>query len=455
MKRKLIATIMASAMALSALAGCGSSANSSAAESSASGGTVTSSASVASEEQVTIQFMHQQVEQERQEVVNKIISEFEQENPNIKVESMPTNEDDFDTKVTTLAGSGSLPAVMEFSQDQAKTSASNELLDFNAIQQVIDEKGEAAFYDGALSALKTEDGENYVGVPISGWVQGIWCNTAMLKEKGFDLPNSWDDVLKIAKAFNDPANKKYGIAIPTAEDTFTEQVFSQFAISNGANVFDGDGKVTLDTPEMKETAEYYKELASYSMPGSTGVSEIKDAFIGQNTPMCLYSTYILSAVKDAGFINDLELVLPNQKQKAAYGCIICFSIASNLSDAETEAAKKFVSFMLEKEHNEEWLLMAPGGVQPVLSEVADDKKYTENVTIKPFSHLLDSVGDAFQNLQFFGAVDGKNYMVMGDITNSSVLSKLINNIVVQGADTESELQNAQSQVENLVKERKG
>ena len=96
---------------------------------------------------------------------------------------------------------------------------------------------------------------------------GIWCNTAMLKEKGFDVPQNWDDVLEIAKAFYDPDNKQYGIALPTPESAFSEQVFSQFAISNGANVFDADGNVTIDTPEMKEALDFYKELSSLFYAG--------------------------------------------------------------------------------------------------------------------------------------------------------------------------------------------
>ena len=395
--------------------------------------------------------MHMQVEQERQDVIAKLIEEFEAENPGIKVEQMPTNEDDYDTKITSLGGTGVLPAVMEFSQDQAKTSVTNDFIDLEANKEVIDGKGEDAFFDGALNVIKTEDGNDYVGVPVSGWVQGIWCNTAMLKEKGFDVPQNWDDVLEIAKAFYDPDNKQYGIALPTSESAFSEQVFSQFAISNGANVFDADGNVTIDTPEMKEALDFYKELSSYSMPGSTEVADVKDAFINQNAPLCLYSTYILSAVQEAGFLDDVELALPNKTQQAAYGCVIVLSIASGLSDAEKAAAEKFVSFMLEKENNESWLLMAPGGIQPVLSEVAEDAAYKENEAIVPLAHLLDEVGVAFDNLQLFGCVDGKNYMVMGDVTNKGILSKMINNVVVQGSDSQTELTNAQAEVETMLK----
>ena len=436
--------MLVAAMTVGTLAGCGSNSGNGNSE---KGTDTTADAG----EEVTIQFMHMQVEQERQDVIAKLIEEFEAENPGIKVEQMPTNEDDYDTKITSLGGTGVLPAVMEFSQDQAKTSVTNDFIDLEANKEVIDGKGEDAFFDGALNVIKTEDGNDYVGVPVSGWVQGIWCNTAMLKEKGFDVPQNWDDVLEIAKAFYDPDNKQYGIALPTSESAFSEQVFSQFAISNGANVFDADGNVTIDTPEMKEALDYYKELASYSMPGSTEVADVKDAFVNQSAPLCLYSTYILSAVQEAGFLDDVELALPNKTQQAAYGCVIVLSIASGLSDAEKAAAEKFVSFMLEKENNESWLLMAPGGIQPVLSEVAEDAAYKENEAIVPLAHLLDEVGVAFDNLQLFGCVDGKNYMVMGDVTNKGILSKMINNVVVQGSDSQTELTNAQAEVETMLK----
>ncbi|RGG42045.1 extracellular solute-binding protein [Roseburia sp. AF22-2LB] len=444
MKKKILSMMLVAAMTVGTLAGCGSNSGNGNSE---KGTDTTADAG----EEVTIQFMHMQVEQERQDVIAKLIEEFEAENPGIKVEQMPTNEDDYDTKITSLGGTGVLPAVMEFSQDQAKTSVTNDFIDLEANKEVIDGKGEDAFFDGALNVIKTEDGNDYVGVPVSGWVQGIWCNTAMLKEKGFDVPQNWDDVLEIAKAFYNPDNKQYGIALPTSESAFSEQVFSQFAISNGANVFDADGNVTIDTPEMKEALDFYKELSSYSMPGSTEVADVKDAFINQNAPLCLYSTYILSAVQEAGFLDDVELALPNKTQQAAYGCVIVLSIASGLSDAEKAAAEKFVSFMLEKENNESWLLMAPGGIQPVLSEVAEDAAYKENEAIVPLAHLLDEVGVAFDNLQLFGCVDGKNYMVMGDVTNKGILSKMINNVVVQGSDSQTELTNAQAEVETMLK----
>lgn len=436
MKKKLLALTMIATLSLS-LVGCGKK--------------ETGDTSKNDNKEVTIQFMHSLVEQERQTVVQSIIDDFEAENPGIKVEQMPVNEDDYDTKITALGGSGELPAIIELSQDQAKLNAKNQFTNLDAVNSVIKDKGEAEFFDGVLDVSKTEDGANYVGVPVSGWVQGIWVNKAMLADKGFEVPTNWDEVLKIAKAFHDPANKKYGIAIPTADVTFTEQVFSQFALSNGANVFDADGNVTFDTPEMKEAMKYYADLASYSMPGSTEVPEVKDAFVGKNTPMALYSTYMIGGVVDAGFIDDLAFVLPSNKEAAAFGTVSVLSISDGMDEAQTEAAKKFVSYLLEEKNNIKYLHMSPGGVQPVLKSISTNEEYLNNETIQAFAPISADIAEAFDNLQVFGSVDGKNYTAMGDITSTGTISKAINNVIIQKSNVDTEAAKAQKSIEDLIK----
>lgn len=434
MKKKALSVLLVAAMTASLLAGCGG-----------------KKEEKSSDGKVHIQFMHQQVEQERQDVVQAIIDDFQKENPDIVVESIPVNEDDYDSKITAQGGSGELAAVVEYSQDQAKTSVANQFTDVDAVKAVVDAKGEDAFHEGALAVTKTEDGSSYVGVPICSWVQGIWVNKAMLDEKGLQVPTNWDEVLEVAKAFYNPDEKMYGISLPTSESAFTEQVFSQFAISNGANVFDGDKNVTVNTPEMKEAVEYYKELASYSMPGSTEVADVKDAFVGKKAPMCMYSTYILGGVEEEGFAEDLVLVLPNQKEEAAYGCVTVLGIAAGMSEEKTEAAKKFVSFMLEEENNVKWLNMAPGGIQPVIKAVEEMPEYTELEGRQSFVHLTEDIANAVANLQLFGAVDGKNFTEMGDITNKGVISKMMNNVIVQDADIAAELETAQTEIEAMMK----
>lgn len=243
--------------------------------------------------QVTIEFMHSSVEQERQAVITKLIEKFEKENPTITVKQVPVEEDAYNTKVITLARTGALPEVIEVSHDYAKVMDKEQLLDRDAIGNAIKAVGEDTFYDGILRVVRTEDGKAWTGVPVSAWLSGVWYHKDALAAAGIEEPHNWEQLLKASQALNDPAKKHYGIALPTAESVMTEQAFSQFALSGGANVFDANGNVKIDTPEMSKALAFYRALAANTMPGSNDVMEIKDAFMNGSAPMAVYSTYIV------------------------------------------------------------------------------------------------------------------------------------------------------------------
>ncbi|MFB7138744.1 ABC transporter substrate-binding protein [Gottfriedia sp. NPDC056225] len=400
---------------------------------------------------VTIEFMHSSVEQERLAVITDLISKFEKANPNITVKQVPVEEDSYNTKVVTLASSGKLPAIIEVGQDYAKVMDKDQLIDKDAVKSVISKVGEDKYYEGALKLLKTEDGKDYTGVPMSGWVQGIWYNKQMLADKGFSEPKNWDDILKVAKAFTNSGNKKYGIAIPTVEGGFSEQAFSQFALSNNANMFDSKGDLTLNTPEMKEALNYYKELAKYTMPGSNDVTEVKDAFMNGSAPMAVYSTYILPSVYEEGKTDNIGFVIPTEKTKAVYGTVSAYTISSGLDDAQKAAAKKFVEFMAEPENNTKLVLMSPGGSQPVNKDVTESKEYKENKVVNSFGELSTEIASSFDNIQVFGLVDNKNYLKMGDVTSSGAIAKLINEVTVGGKSVDSAVKDAGEKLKGVLK----
>ncbi|RHW42641.1 sugar ABC transporter substrate-binding protein [Neobacillus notoginsengisoli] len=428
--------VLALALAVSALlAGCnaGSSGNSS-----KDGG------------KLTIEFMHSSVEQERLAVITKLVKKFENENPTIKVKQVPVEEDSYNTKIVTLANSGKLPAVVEVGADYAKVMNKDQLIDLESVGRVLEKAGKDDFYEGALRLLNTEDGNSYTGVPVSGWVQGIWYNKEALSSKGFDEPESWDEVLTIAEAFTDKANKKFGIALPTVEGGFSEQSFSQFALSNNANVFDGKGEVAFNSKEMEEALEYYKKLSAYTMPGSNDTTEVKDAFMNGTAPMAIYSTYILPSVYAEGLSDKIGYAIPTEKTKAVYGTVSALTITSGLEEEEKEAAEKFTAFMAEPENMTSWVLMSPGGAQPVNKKVTDNSDYRNNEVIKAFGDLSTEIAASFEDIQVFGLVDGKNYLKMGNVTSSGAIPTLVNAITVGNKDVKTQLKQADKAIKDAT-----
>ena len=399
------------------------------------------------DEKTTIEFMHSSVEQDRLKVIDKLVADFEKENPDIKVKQMPVEEDAYNTKVVTLARSNKLPGVIEVSQDFAKVMDKDELIDQKAVGSVMKNVGEDNYYDGAKKLVRTEDGSGYIAAPISGWVQGIWYNKKTLSDAGFSEPTTWDSVLEIAKHFNDAGNKKYGIAMPTADSTMTEQAFSQFALSNNANVLDDKGKVTINTPEMKQALEYYKELSQYTMPGSNDVTEIKDAFMNGSTPMAIYSTYILPSVFEEGKSEDIGFAIPTNKQEAVYGTVSGLTISAGLDKEQKAASEKFVEYLSEAKNMEKWVLMSPGGAQPVNKKVVDSSSYQSNEVISAFGELPKEIASSFDKVQVFGLVGDKNFTKMGGITSSGAISKAVNGVTVGKEDPEKALKTAQESIE--------
>lgn len=399
------------------------------------------------DEKTTIEFMHSSVEQDRLKVIDKLVADFEKENPDIKVKQMPVEEDAYNTKVVTLARSNKLPGVIEVSQDFAKVMDKDELIDQKAVGSVMKNVGEDNYYDGAKKLVRTEDGSGYIAAPISGWVQGIWYNKKTLSDAGFSEPTTWDSVLEIAKHFNDAGNKKYGIAMPTADSTMTEQAFSQFALSNNANVLDDKGKVTINTPEMKQALDYYKELSQYTMPGSNDVTEIKDAFMNGSTPMAIYSTYILPSVFEEGKSEDIGFAIPTNKQEAVYGTVSGLTISAGLDKEQKAASEKFVEYLSEAKNMEKWVLMSPGGAQPVNKKVVDSSSYQSNEVISAFGELPKEIVSSFDKVQVFGLVGDKNFTKMGDITSSGAISKAVNGVTVGKEDPEKALKTAQESIE--------
>lgn len=403
-----------------------------------------------SDGKVTIEFMHDEAEEDRIKVYDEIIAEFQKENPDIEVKQTPVAEDGFEDKVKTLVSAGEMPAIVAGSTSLMQLLDEEEMINTSANKEVVEEKGADNFYEDILNMLNSQDGEGMIGVPVTAWVNGVWYRKDLFEEKGLDAPETWEDILAAAKAFHDPENKMYGIMFGTEESEISQQNFQLIAGSNGAELFDEEGNPNYTSPEMKEAMEFYNELYQYTLPGSNGTTQIRDAMVGGNTAMCIFSTYILAPLYNAGMADKIGYCVPENTQKAVFGSPSTYTISNTISAEETEAAKKFISYMLEDETNIKVLHIAPGGPQPVLKSVAENPEYTEADVLKAYGEEMDKITDAFNYIQVFGTQDGVTNPFIGNITNSMIIGKSINQILVQGQNLDEMMEKAQEEMKSKV-----
>jgi multiple sugar transport system substrate-binding protein len=402
--------------------------------------------------EVTIQYWHTQTEEDRVNHLKEMLQTFEAENKGIHVEQVPVPEEDFPSKISAALGADKLPAVIEAGNDQMLFLGTEGVSDQQAHEAIINEIGKDDFYQGALNTLKDPKESGYYGVPLHGWVQGIWYNKQLFQEKGLQPPTTWENILKAAKALHDPGNQKYGIVIGTAKDDFTEQTFSQFALANNAVVFNKDGSVHFDTPEMKETLKYYQELSAFTPPGAESWRESREMYLSGRAPMVMYSTYLMGDLsQNAELAKNTGFAIPEHKTKASYGLITGLTITNTVSDEERAAAKKLVTYLTKKENNIKYLHMSPGGSNPVRKSITQDPAYLDNEVLKKFGNTAKDIPAGLDNLQRFGLQDGVVFPQMGDISAQFIIGEAVNEMTERQKDPAEVAGTAQEKMEKSVK----
>lgn len=399
---------------------------------------------------VSIQYWHMNVEEERVNVLKELIDGFEKDNPGIKVEQVPIVEEDYPTKISAALGANQMPALLEAGVDTSLLLGDEEVVETGIHKEIIDEFGEDDFYQGTLNLVKSTNDDGYYGVPFYGWVQGVWYRKDIFEEKNLKAPNTWENILAAAKALHDPDNKKYGIVIGTKQDEFAEQVFSQFAISNNANVFNNKGEINFNSPEMVEALDFYKDLAQYTPPGAESWREAKDLYLSESVPMVMYSSYLMSGLVPEGFGDVTGFAIPESQQPATFGQVTSLTIPNTVSDEEKDAAKKFITYLLQKENYVKYLHMSPGGQNPTRASIAELPEYLDNDILKAYGEEATVIASGLENLERFGFVDGVLYPSMGDISAKLIVGEAIFNMTQQDADPKEVADEAQKKMEETA-----
>ncbi|MFW5643863.1 MAG: ABC transporter substrate-binding protein, partial [Alkalispirochaeta sp.] len=397
-------------------------------------------------------------------------------NPDITINVIPVDENDVSTQVAAAAAAGTLPAIGEFGAETAVALGAEGVIDVAGNTELIKDLGTERFYQGALRMVGDGEG-SYYAIPFHGWIQGIWYRADWFEEAGLDVPRTWDEILEAAEYFTDRQNNQYGILVGTSAEAYTEQVFTQFARSNGAALFDRDGNLIFNSPEMREAIEYYAELARYNPPGPQ-TWRARDYYLQGKMAMFFYSTYIMDdlAIEDAaeasltdenfaeleGASFDPELVdhtrlspIITNKQDAGYGVIVSLSLFDHGDPAKVAAAKKFVEYLYTPNAYVTYLHMAPGGMNPVMPEVASNARFLNDpagVYRNYGGEKMEEITSGLESIESFGIVDGRRIEAASVIFERQIIPQMLYAITQEGADIDEAMTEAEAQMLEILED---
>lgn len=415
--KKLLSTVLSIIMAGSLFMGCSSKTN----DNSSKG------------EAVTIKYTTYSAGPDHIPDLEKMIGEFEKQNPNIKVEHEVIGFNNYFTKLQTQASSNTLPDVFEINYENFVNYAENGvLLQLDDLQK-------------KDSTFKPED--------LSGEAFNYFKN----KDKLFGLTEKFSDVVLY---YNKDLFDKAGVSYPTADWTWKEEleaaqkltkdnVFGSYSpiqftelyktvAQNGGSLFDKDGKPTINSKENIEAVQWMMDkMHKYNIqptPKQMSGKTPEEMFKNGEIAMLRTGSWMFGTFNDVPFKWDIALE-PGNTKKVHH--VFADGIVASNKTKNPEAVWKFIKFMSVDQAATKIRLESNWDL-PASSNEEVKKTFLENK--KPESREV-----------IFKALDTgimppvvKNNSQVQDIVN-----KELNQAVIEAKTVEQALNDAQDQVQKI------
>lgn len=317
-------------------------------------------------------------------------------------------------------------------------------------EAIVSDKIAGGFTDTALTN-PYGDGKTYLA-PMFYSPCGLFYNAGLLKEKGWEVPETWDEMWELG----DKA-KEEGIYLFTYPTTgYFDAFFYALMYSVGGPEF--FNKATnyeegiWDTPEAQKCFDIVAKLASYTNPITP--AQANDQDFTQNQQLVLDNkaifmpngTWIVSEMAEAPRAEGFEwgmTALPAVDANGDRYSYTWFEQAWIPSGAEhVDAAKQFVAFLYSDAACE--IFAKAGAIQPVLGIA--EKLEGDNVMF--YSIYDNGAKAAMGNFASFKAIPGVEDVrtVFFDPVNSLVSGEMTEEQWIEGIKTASDQMR-----ENLVK----
>ncbi|MFC4783979.1 ABC transporter substrate-binding protein [Nocardioides sp. MAHUQ-72] len=302
-----------------------------------------------------------------------IVSAFEKANPDIHVEVSGQAVAEHLQSLSIAAQSDTLPDVFWVYKATAEDMLeAGKVMD---LKPTLDDLGITDRLPESTVDNFTADDKIY-GVPYQGLLTGLWVNTKILSDNGLEMPQTFDDLVAVAKTLDDKG-------IVTISDGANQSSFSVWSFLVWLDRFgfedkiDGilDGSESYDNPDFVRMYEHIAELrdagAFASNVSTQTYQQAVDQFLKGKAAMLDAGVWASSAIQDSSVaadtvfwngatfddgVGEQDIVM----NVASAPLVVDHKVADN--DAKLAAVKKFLEFYYSDEAQQ---LLVDNGQPPV------------------------------------------------------------------------------------------
>jgi len=320
-----------------------------------------------------------------EEVAKVLISEFEAENPNIKVEMTITTWDTMEGQIRTALNGENAPDVITDLESRTSAYAEQGLL------TNLDPYFEASSIDMddfVASAIPLNSyNESMYGMPMRHDGPAMIYNKDMFEAAGLDpeaFPTTWDELNEVAKLLTvdtdgDGVIDQYGLGWPLGNEGNAVVRFYQLTYNFGGSITNEEGtKCELNSEAGKQALEYiYNNLIVDEVtPKSTlevDNTGLTNLFINKKIAIYSNGAYDLSVIKEgAPDINIGTAPYPGLGEGIGITIVNGFNLYIPENSDNKDAAWKLVEFVGRAENSGRLTTTFPGRKSAFELEKYDD-----------------------------------------------------------------------------------
>lgn len=407
-----------------------------------------------------------------------VIKKFMDEYPNISVTQEVVLWEDQQAKMLSAIPNKTDPDMNVVSDmSWSAVQLAGGLTPVDDIVEAID--SEQGFYDSALKSFYAED--HYWAVPIDSIAYSLMYRPSMLEAAGYTSPpKTWSELLDYAEKLTvdkdgDGNPDVYGIGVTTSRGGLTTDTIAAFLATANGDIFDESGNLTMDSPEMVKTLEYYTQLSQYAPPAASGWSwgEIEMNWAAGNLAMIPYHAPNLATFFEAGDydIATTKLVGPDGESTPSMGSqhhAICVT-KSAVERGNYDAVKLFLEFLSRPEIT--WILNAcqePGFFVPttekaselMMSGYFEEELFPlknfdfseESKTRTIYENFIHTASESAAAGYALGNKHGAVNLGLADIYNSNILSDMIQKIALENMPVQEAAEWGQKEAKKMLEQ---
>lgn len=394
----------------------------------------------------------------------EIIDDYVEANPGVTITQENVAWADLQVQLQAGLSAGDPPELTHVEPMFVRSLSEQDLL--APVDAVVDTLG-----DDYLPELREmfayDDGHDYGvvhawGTDLITYRTDLYANASAPTPEEAETWADWQAQLEQVTAAN-PGVSALSLA-GSASHHVNEEVYMWLG-SNGGRLFDEQGRPTIDTPEMIETLEFWRDLRESGIitadwASATYADTLTNLALGQTASVLSFgrATYTFEEQNPEIVEEDLVSVSPTKPVGPSGDDWITQLDAEPwvvFKDAPAaDQAIDFLQFFYEPDNYLKWIASVPTQLLPVRASTFDEPSYQQLPEMEHWSFWIDLQREtlAADKARPMMVIDWQDMQLpyLADLYGSAILTDLAKEVVEEGVDPEDAAARAQERADELL-----